>query len=205
MYKKNIYFLDWIKDWFGIDPNIWLDNMRPENNGWTRDVSDSYFSDIDSFLKNINFDFIKTDDNLSDDDIRYILAEFGDKAFLWRNANIPNNKKHRIKYPRNAYLILANCSNEGIKIKYDDLFAQLDFLELSEYNRFRESEGLSSIQSTADLLYNIHNLWEKMLFNLDTDELRNISFSRYPIVDFKIFKNTVEKNSIKFSCNKGIL
>ena len=48
--KRTLYFLDWLKEEYDIDPNIWLDNMRPENNGGNQETFYNRFKNIEDFL-----------------------------------------------------------------------------------------------------------------------------------------------------------
>jgi len=68
--KRTLYFLDWLKEEYDIDPEVWLNNMRPENQRWEGDASYIFNNarDIEFFFKEHPTEFIGY-------------------SFLWREAN----------------------------------------------------------------------------------------------------------------------
>jgi hypothetical protein len=54
MKGRTIYFLDWIEENSGLSKNEFLENMKPENQGW-EDNSRYYYSINEFFRKNSSF------------------------------------------------------------------------------------------------------------------------------------------------------
>jgi len=110
--KKIIYFLDWLEE-NNFNSQLWLENMRPENQRWSLKKP---FESIEEFIKtfrNSNWvwkSFLFNQSNLAS------IQEFENLINEW--YKICNNHSN-IKFSKDTIKDFKIVGNENLKIKFE--------------------------------------------------------------------------------------